>query len=104
MEEDKCCSKCGISLEYNNHSEKDCDFVPIDWDNIEELTHVDDHMIGETDIAYSVGFGVIELVHIFKIMRMLWIDGPPVDKHVNQLGAGYQSKLFRKAVEIYKNN
>jgi hypothetical protein len=93
------CSKCGLSLEYNNHNEDKCDFVPIDWNNIEELTYVEDNMEGETDIKIRSGYNVWELVLIFNIMERMFKES--THKEYTTITKS-NLHLFNKAKEEYE--
>jgi len=66
------CKKCGLSLQYNNHNEDTCDFVPIDWDNPEEvaeLTYVEDI---QPEMLIKSGYGLWEQTIILEIMEDIW--------------------------------
>jgi len=98
IEQDIRCKKCGISTEYYNHNEKECDFVPIDWSSgieVFKATHVKD--IDISDIKIKTGYGVWEQVILTEIMTKLYW------KARNSLGGSplRGMSLFNKAKKIY---
>tara|TARA_R110002124_G_scaffold281430_1_gene455736 strand:- start:90229 stop:90540 length:312 start_codon:yes stop_codon:yes gene_type:complete len=87
--------KCGISLEYNEHDESTCDFIPIDWDNIEDLTHVDNI---EIEVSMKLGYGIWEISIIYDIMKRIWNKSDKKNKIRNYLPCGSsEMNLFYEA-------
>jgi len=98
IEQDIRCKKCGISTEYYNHNEKECDFVPIEWDKPGEIVRLTSvKPLDIEDIKIKAGYGVWEQVILTEIMTKLYW------KARNSLGGSplRGMSLFNKAKKIY---